>query len=56
MNKGRGKYSSRMEWSTKGLHNKILKLIPSSKGIAVDLACGSGNLPKGLLKKGNLIL
>lgn len=50
----KGEYQNRteVEWSTKGLHNKILSLVHAKKGFAVDLACGSGNLMGGLINKG----
>jgi len=50
----KGKYKERknLEWSTPGLHKRILELISAKKGTALDLACGSGNLINGLIQKG----
>lgn len=50
----KGKYENRKEkeWSTCGLHKKVLSLIKNKGGVAVDLACGTGSLAKGLAKKG----
>ncbi len=59
MKKLKGKYDGRneKEWSTSGLHQKILDLIPKvEEGTAVDLACGSGNLANGLTEKGYNVL
>lgn len=54
MKKLKGIYSDKKmgEWSTSGLHKRILGLIATRRGNALDIGCGSGNLARGLIKKG----
>ncbi|KKM69280.1 hypothetical protein LCGC14_1452370 [marine sediment metagenome] len=54
MKKVKGNYSgkSSLEWSTLGLHKRVLSLIKENGGIALDVGCGSGSLANCLIEKG----